>query len=124
MPPGSLIDPAESTVTVQGTIAVAGDAFQYCADLAQVTPNVTEIGGFAFMQSTSLTEIALPPNLTKVGRFAFHGGTSLRASERDRAAAQPHRDWRVCHLRVHVLDRDCAAAQPRRDWTIRLLEKV
>ena len=118
-------------VTVTGIESgAAGDAFEDgaigcrqgacsgCLSLIAITlsPNLTEIGVTAFRGCTSLSEIVLPPDLTELAAWRLRG---MHVLERDRAAAQAHRD-RTVRLSPGARRRArsrCRPPSPRSDST-------
>ncbi|MBE7090585.1 MAG: hypothetical protein E7363_01565 [Clostridiales bacterium] len=78
---GSITIPA--SVTYKGTTyavtSIGGGAFYNCTSLTEIViPNsVTSIGSSAFRYCTSLTEIVIPNSVTSIGYYAFYNCTSL-----------------------------------------------
>lgn len=62
-------------VLMDGTVAIAGNAFSGCTGLKSITiPNtVTNIGAQAFYGCTALKSITIPSSVTTIGTGAFYG---------------------------------------------------
>ena len=62
-------------VLMDGTVAIAGNAFSGCTGLKSITiPNtVTNIGAQAFYGCTALESITIPSSVTTIGTGAFYG---------------------------------------------------
>ena len=74
--------PANTTITIKdGTLGIAGYAFQYCSSLTSVTiPNsVTTIGSNAFDGCSSLTSVTIGNSVTTIGEYAFADCSSLES---------------------------------------------
>ena len=72
--------PVNARITLQdGTVGIAGGAFDDCRGLASVTipSSVTTIGDMAFEYCRGLTSITIPSSVTCIGRYAFDGCESL-----------------------------------------------
>jgi len=56
-----------------GVISIGGHAFDWCANLTNITlpDGVISLGDYAFQACTSLKSLALPPSLTSIGSYAF-----------------------------------------------------
>ena len=63
----------------EGTLGIAGSAFQGCSGLTSVTipDGVTSIGDDAFRGCSSLTSITIPNSVTSIGNNAFYKCSSL-----------------------------------------------
>ena len=63
----------------RGTTSIGGYAFQNCYSLTQINipDGVTSIGGYAFQSCYSLTQINIPDGVTSIGDYAFGGCYSL-----------------------------------------------
>ena len=68
-----------SIVIKEGTLGIAGYAFEYCSGLTSITipDSVTSIGDYAFSHCTGLTSITIPDSVTSIGERAFAGCTWL-----------------------------------------------
>jgi len=73
MPSNTSIELAE------GTLGIAGYAFESCSSLTSVTigNSVTSIGDYAFYGCSSLTSVTIPNSVTSIGNYAFTGCSSL-----------------------------------------------
>ena len=68
--------PANTSISIKnGTLGIAGGAFDYCTGLTSITiPNsVTNIGDYAFCGCTGLTSVTIPNSVTSIGGSAFSG---------------------------------------------------
>ena len=68
--------PDNTSITIkEGTLGIAGSAFEGCSGLTSVTiPNsVTSIGQEAFDGCSSLTSVTIPNSVTSIGSSAFYG---------------------------------------------------
>ena len=68
--------PDNSSITIKdGTLGIAGSAFEYCSGLTSVTiPNsVTNIGRTAFKGCSNIASFEIPNSVTSIGSGAFHG---------------------------------------------------
>ena len=59
--------------------SIGGSAFYECTSLTNVTipDSVTTIGGWAFYSCTGLTSVTIPDSVTYIGGYAFYDCTSL-----------------------------------------------
>ena len=69
----------KSAVIAEGVTNIGGKAFSDCTSLTSVTipDSVTSIGGAAFNGCSSLTSVTIPNGVTSIGALAFWGCTSL-----------------------------------------------
>ena len=68
--------PDNTSITIKdGTLGIAGSAFEYCSGLTSVTiPNsVTNIGRTAFKGCSNIASFEIPNSVTSIGSGAFHG---------------------------------------------------
>ena len=68
--------PDNTSITIKdGTLGIAGSAFEYCSGLTFVTiPNsVTNIGRTAFKGCSNIASFEIPNSVTSIGSGAFHG---------------------------------------------------
>jgi hypothetical protein len=70
---------AGSYTVPNSVTSIGGEAFYQCSSLTNVTigNNVTSIGEFAFSDCTSLTNVTVPNSVTSIGYGAFEYCTSL-----------------------------------------------
>ena len=68
-----------SIVLKEGTLGIAGYAFEYCSGLTSITipDSVTSIGSNAFYYCSGLTSITIPDSVTSIGERAFSYCTGL-----------------------------------------------
>ena len=68
-----------SIVLKEGTLGIAGSAFEGCSGLTSITipDSVTSIGGYAFEGCSGLTSITIPDSVTSIGSCAFDGCSGL-----------------------------------------------
>ena len=67
-------------VTIPDSVTqIGGWAFNECSSLTSVTipDSVTEIGGWAFNECSSLVSVTIPDSVTQIGGWAFYGCSSL-----------------------------------------------
>lgn len=71
---------SENFTVKDGTICIAGAAFDSCADLTSVylPDSVISIGDIAFSSCNNLTTINMSANIKKIGYYAFSGCSSLQ----------------------------------------------
>ena len=75
---GTMPDDTEITIK-EGTLGIAGSAFQGCAGLTSVTipSSVTFIGNNAFSVCKNLTSVTIPNSVRSIGSGAFNGCSGL-----------------------------------------------
>ena len=72
--------PENTSITIKdGTLGIAGGAFEDCSGLTSVTiPNsVTSIGERAFAECYGLTSVTIPNSVTSIGNYAFKSCSGL-----------------------------------------------
>ncbi len=85
-----------TSVTIPDSVTeIGGRAFEDCTSLSSVTipDNVTKIGEVAFSHCISLTSVIIPDSVTEIGGGAFYDCTSLASVSISEGVEEI--DWRV-----------------------------